>query len=317
MASGSPRMLVRRSTGFPLRPRCRRPLPADGRSVVTPKELRQIAEPRVPVRWSTWVMSSRTHAERLQRSSRRSQTEVVGRVLSASSLARRSGMRDRAWLIFAAASALVALHAVGDAFIWPEQGTTGSDHLLPGLVTLGVLAAGLVAFGFSRPGLRAVLALVLGPLALEGAVLAVLHARNVGARGDDWTGFLLAPAGLALCLLGIVLLWRSRKPGRLRWPRRAGLALAALLGAYWVVAPLAMAIVATHRPREAVAPVALGMPYQHVTLRTGDGLRLAGWYVRSRNGAAVVSYPTRKGKLPQARMLIRHGYGVLLLDARG
>ena len=37
----------------------------------------------------------------------------------------------------------------------------------------------------------------------------------------------------------------------------------------------------------------------------------------SRNGAAVISFPTRKGKLPQARMLVRHGFGVLLLDARG
>jgi uncharacterized protein len=31
----------------------------------------------------------------------------------------------------------------------------------------------------------------------------------------------------------------------------------------------------------------------------------------------VISYPTRAGKLPHARMLVRHGYGVLLLDARG
>ena len=31
----------------------------------------------------------------------------------------------------------------------------------------------------------------------------------------------------------------------------------------------------------------------------------------------MISYPTRQGKLAQARMLVRHGYGVLLLDARG
>ena len=33
----------------------------------------------------------------------------------------------------------------------------------------------------------------------------------------------------------------------------------------------------------------LGRPYEQVTLRTSDGLELAGWYVRSRNGAAVIS----------------------------
>jgi fermentation-respiration switch protein FrsA (DUF1100 family) len=78
-----------------------------------------------------------------------------------------------------------------------------------------------------------------------------------------------------------------------------------------------VAILATHRPRAAVQPVSLGRPYEQVTVPTSDGLQLAGWYVRSRNGAAVISYPTREGKLPQARMLVRHGYGVLLLDARG
>lgn len=226
-------------------------------------------------------------------------------------------MRDRALLVFAVASGLVALHAAADAFIWPEPGTAWSDHLLPGLATLALLGVGLLAFRFSRSGLRAALALVLGALALEGAVLAVIDARNVGARGDDWTGFLLAPTGLALCLLGIVLLWRSRKPGRLRYLRRAGLALAAVVGVYVVVAPVATAILATHRPHHSVTAVVLGRPYQQVTIRTNDGLGLAAWYVRSRNGAAVIAYPTRQGKLPQARMLIRHGYGVLLLDARG
>ena len=226
-------------------------------------------------------------------------------------------MRDRAFVACAAASAVVALHAVADAFLAPESGTRWSDHLVPGLATLAVLAAAVGLFRVGRPGLRAVLALVLGVLALEGAILAVIDARNVGARGDDWTGFLLAPTGVALCLLGIVLLWRSRKPGRLRWVRRSGLAVGAVVGVYVVVAPLAMAIAATHRPRQAVSPADLGRPYQQVTVHTSDGLALAGWYVRSRNGAAVISYPTRKGKLPQARMLVRHGYGVLLLDARG
>ena len=124
-------------------------------------------------------------------------------------------------IAFAGATAVVALHAVADAFIWPERGTRWSDHLVPGLATLAVLAAMLVLFWFARPGLRAVLALVLGALAVEGAALAITDAVNVGVRGDDWTGFLLAPAGLALWLLGTVLLWRSRKPGRLRWLRRA------------------------------------------------------------------------------------------------
>ena len=99
--------------------------------------------------------------------------------------------------------------------------------------------------------------------------------------------------------------------------RRSGIAAGSLVAAYWLVLPVRVAILSTHRPRAEVTPVELGRAYEQVTVRTADGLALAGWYVRSRNGAAVISYPTRKGKLPQARMLVRHGYGVLLLDARG
>jgi uncharacterized protein len=50
---------------------------------------------------------------------------------------------------------------------------------------------------------------------------------------------------------------------------------------------------------------------------TSDALRLAGWYVPSRNGAAVIAFPGREGPVHHARMLVRHGYGVLLLDRRG
>jgi uncharacterized protein len=224
-------------------------------------------------------------------------------------------MRER--LAFRIAVTVVAVHASVDAFLAPEPGTAWDDHLLRGSVTLALLAAAVVLYPRLRAGARAVLAAVLGVLSLEGAVLAIYDARAVGARGEDWSGFFLAPVGLFLCGLAVALLWSSRKPGRLRYLRRAGLGLATLIGVFWVVVPLAVAIGATHRPRAPVAPADLGRPYEQVTLRTRDGLDLAAWYVPSRNGAAVISFPTRKGKLPQARMLARHGYGVLLLDARG
>jgi uncharacterized protein len=61
----------------------------------------------------------------------------------------------------------------------------------------------------------------------------------------------------------------------------------------------------------------LGAPHEDVAFTTSDGLELRGWYVPSRNGAAVVAFPGRKGPQRQARMLVRHGYGVLLFDRRG
>ena len=229
----------------------------------------------------------------------------------------RAGRAGRDVLVFSGALVIIALHAIVDSFIAPEPGTGASDHLMRGLVSLAVLALAVAVYPRLPAGGRAGLAGVFGALALEGAILAIADARAVGARGEDWTGFLLVPVGVVLLVQAALVLWRSRKPGRFRWLRRAGIALATIVLLYWTVVPIGIAILATHRPRADVQPADLGRSYEEVTLRTSDGLELAAWYVPSRNGAAVISYPTRQGKLAQARMLVRHGYGVLLLDARG
>ena len=193
-----------------------------------------------------------------------------------------------------------------------------TDHIVSGLLPLVLLAAAAAGFWLGRAGLRAVLALGLGVLALEGFALAVADARAVGVRGDDWTGFALAPAGLdsdrdsASCCCG----GRGSERGR-RLVRRSLIGVAAVLGVYWVVLPVGIALMATHRPREAAEAVDLGRASQPVTLRTSDGLDLRGRYVTSRNGAAVIVFPGSVARAGQARALVRHGYGVLMLDMRG
>ena len=81
--------------------------------------------------------------------------------------------------------------------------------------------------------------------------------------------------------------------------------------------PVGLAYVVTHTARAVVPENELGVAYEDVTFRTSDGLELEGWYIPSSNGAAVISFPGRKGPQRQARMLARHGYGVLLFDRRG
>src|SRR3712207_406280 len=78
----------------------------------------------------------------------------------------------------------------------------------------------------------------------------------------------------------------------------------------------------THLPsRDGVADADLGTRKEVVTLTGADGVRLRGWYVRSRNRAAVIALhgtgSSRLGVADHARMLARHGYGVLALDLRG
>ena len=61
--------------------------------------------------------------------------------------------------------------------------------------------------------------------------------------------------------------------------------------------------------------------YGDVAFRASDGLRIKGWYRPSENGAAVVLVhgggSDRTGSVSHAKMLARHGYGVLVYDARG
>jgi fermentation-respiration switch protein FrsA (DUF1100 family) len=61
----------------------------------------------------------------------------------------------------------------------------------------------------------------------------------------------------------------------------------------------------------------LGAAYENVSFTTSDGLELQGSYLPSRNGAAVIAFPGRSGPRAHTRMLVRHGYGVLLFDRRG
>jgi pimeloyl-ACP methyl ester carboxylesterase len=84
-----------------------------------------------------------------------------------------------------------------------------------------------------------------------------------------------------------------------------------------VVGPFAVGYLTTHVTRTEVPVAELGADYEDVTLTTSDGLHLDGWYVPSRNGAAVIVFPGRKTPQVHARMLVRHGYGVLLFDRRG
>jgi fermentation-respiration switch protein FrsA (DUF1100 family) len=152
-----------------------------------------------------------------------------------------------------------------------------------------------------------------------GIAVPVLHAIVDRPAGDDFTGILASLAGLLLVVLGTRTLWYSRRGGsrKRRYARRVSIAVVAAVVAFELVAAIPIGFVFTHKARSQVADVDLGRPYTDVSFQTSDGLRLTGWYVPSRNGATVIAFPGRSGTVGHARMLIRHGYGVLLFDRRG
>jgi uncharacterized protein len=215
---------------------------------------------------------------------------------------------------------IAALHVVDDNFLQPQPGTSAGDHLVGGLIQLALLVLFAWAYPRLRPGVRGALAIFVGIfVVVMGAGEAGYSTRENGPSGDDYTGLLAIPAGVLLAGTGLVTLWRSRRGGGpvRRYARRAGLALAFLVGLAFVMYPLAESYVVTHSARAYVPAPQLGAAHEQISFTTGDGLRLEGWYIPSRNGAAVISFPGRKGPQKPAKLLARHGYGVLLFDRRG
>ena len=107
--------------------------------------------------------------------------------------------------------------------------------------------------------------------------------------------------------------WKSRKLNdrrRWRYTRRALIAVASVVLAYATIAPLGFSYIITHVMRQTVPAANLGAAHENISFTTSDGLELQGWYVPSKNGAAVIAFPGRSGPRAHTRMLARHGYGV-------
>ncbi len=225
--------------------------------------------------------------------------------------------REGRW--FTGNTALGVLHGLDDALWHRGAEVPVTQHLLAALLMLGAAVLGVALFGRLRPGGRAFLALAFGALALANGQQHVRHVAQGAPDGGDLTGVLAALAGVALLGLAVWIPVRHRRrPVRRR--TRAGAVVLGLVAAYAVLLPLAVAVVALHPLREAVgAPPSAA--FRPVSFPSTDGLRLSGWYVPSRNRAAVLVVHggggTRRGSLAHARLLSRRGFGVLVYDARG
>src|SRR3954447_15880563 len=161
---------------------------------------------------------------------------------------------------------------------------------------------------------RIALATLTGPAAFAAAGLAsgALLDTDGGAAGAlEWVLRTVVVVAAAVALAGAsVLVLRLRR--HVRGPRPIGWVVAAAVWvafAWFVAIPAAYAVYLTHLPaRKAVADADLGAPKQAVTLTGADGVHIRGWYVPSRNGAAVIALHgtggSRASMVPHARMLV-------------
>jgi hypothetical protein len=226
--------------------------------------------------------------------------------------------------LFTAAAAAAVVHALDDAFLGRQPGVGLGQHALAGVLSLLIGVAAIALYPRARPGVRSALAVALGFPALVNGAMHVAHIGLDTAERSDLTGVLATVAGLVLIGLGASTPWRHRGRGaataRGRWITRVVAVPAGLVVAALIVVPISVAVLETHKPREPIGDPP-SAAYRDVTFRASDGLRMSGWYLPSRNGAAVLVVHggggDRSGAVGHARMLARHGYGVLLYDSRG
>ena len=144
------------------------------------------------------------------------------------------------WIFFVA-TAVIALRVADDNFLQPEAGTGAGDHLLSGLVPLGLRWVAAAAYPGRRPGARAVIAGLVGLFGIAAGLEGWHYLTTASARGDDFTSLLSLPAGLVLLGLAGVTLWQSRRRDdsrARRYTRRALTALAAVIGGLVLVLPV-------------------------------------------------------------------------------
>lgn len=220
---------------------------------------------------------------------------------------------------YIAAAVVIVAYLVLAYFVFVRVGAHRADHVLAVIVPSAILALTAELFTRTPAWLRASLALVFGAFAVVSGVVAVDRMSVEGTSAGAVCGILPLVAGAVLLVLGVWTAWHYRRRGGPLWRtvlRRTLITVAALFVIYWLVLPVGLAIIATERPARPIRDADLGRPKQNVTLVTRDGVKLSAWYVPSRNHAAIVTFP-RETTIPQARMLVRNGYGVLLVDPRG
>jgi len=232
--------------------------------------------------------------------------------------------RSREALVFSGATAVALVHALDDAFLHRQPGVGLGQHALAAALSLVLGLGAIYAFPFLRPALRSALALLFGSLATVNGMLHVKHIADSGAAASDLTGVLATAAGAVLIGLAIAIPWLHRGEGtagpRRRWAYRVLAVPVGLVAFVYTIVPMGIALTETHKYREPI-----GSPpsadYREVGFEATDGVDISAWYRPTQNGATIIVVHggggDRTGAVAHAKLLVRHGYGVLVHDARG
>jgi pimeloyl-ACP methyl ester carboxylesterase len=179
----------------------------------------------------------------------------------------------------------------------------------PGWRVVRVALVAVLTFGALRAG--AVPSIAHGIVGVTvGVAIGLRHLSEEGMSLDTVAGLVALVAGVVLLVRGLRALVRNRV-----------LFVVALLASLFVVFNAFPSVMVTNVPDLPLGSARPAVAYDDVRFTTSDGVRIAAWWVPSRNGAAVVlrhgSGSTRASVVPHVDVLAEAGYGVLATDARG
>jgi uncharacterized protein len=217
------------------------------------------------------------------------------------------------WLILTLAAWAFLL-----AVILGSDGSPGWRIFRVALVVIVAVAAIWVLA--HRPRWGAAIALLCGCAALCLAVVfGFYHLAKMGLSWRAIVGLLELVAGFVLLIVGIRLLLSGLALG-LKFIAVPVIIVAVLI-VTWVIAPAVLATNVPHISSNKSMPQDFGLAAQPVCFAASDGIMLGGWFVPSANQSAVVirhgSGSTCADVFAQAAILAKHGYGILVTDARG
>lgn len=183
------------------------------------------------------------------------------------------------------------------------------------------------AMGASLAAVRRLTGRRRGGVELALAAVAFPIGAAIGFSFLTTSGISVKGLGGVGMIVGALTLLATGAARSLRGVKRLRRLAAVPVGAVIVVLvwyPLATAVYATNVPRPGLGretPTDRGLAFRDASFTTSDGVALSGWYIPSSNRAAVVmlhgASSTRSSVLSETAVIARHGYGVLLFDARG
>jgi pimeloyl-ACP methyl ester carboxylesterase len=159
------------------------------------------------------------------------------------------------------------------------------------------------------------------PALIVGLGIHVTHVYELGVENSNWTGLPMLAAGVILTLTGGTMLVRFVHDW---WRRLVFIPLTFVFG-FFVVFPVTLGVGASNIARvptsQTETPAERGLAYEDVSFQTAKGLTLSAWFITSTNGATIITVhgagKNRSTVMDEAEMLVRHGYGVLMIDAEG